>query len=175
MASRREMLLAAQRKNEKKEQENTKKEETLVDVYANSTEKSIIVNNDTSPENEINPAKTQANDSENAENTSKNSAKYDKNQDLTPATEEDHKPESMKNSIKSEEIKSQNNYSEIKNNTVKELIKIQKEKDLKKNRIGFLVTDKALDNLNRYVAMTGYKSKNEFMNIILENLDDFLK
>ena len=73
------------------------------------------------------------------------------------------------------EIKSQNNYSEIKNNTVKELIKIQKEKDLKKNRIGFLVTDKALDNLNRYVEMTGYKSKNEFMNIILENLDDFLK
>ena len=175
MASRREMLLAAQRKNEKKEHENTKNEETLVDVYANSTEKSIIVNNDTSSENEINPAKTQANDSENAENTSKNSAEYDKNQDLTPATEEDHKPESMKNSIKSEEIKSQNNYSEIKNNTVKELIKIQKEKDLKKNRIGFLVTDKALDNLNRYVEMTGYKSKNEFMNIILENLDDFLK
>ena len=175
MASRREMLLAAQRKNEKKEQENTKKEETLVDVYANSTEKSIIVNNDTSSKNEINPAKTQTNDSENAENTQKNSAEYDKNQDLTPATVEVNKPESMKDNIKSKEIKSQNNYSEIKNNTVQELIKIQKEKDLKKNRIGFLVTDKALDNLNRYVEMTGYKSKNEFMNIILENLDDFLK
>lgn len=175
MASRREMLLAAQRKNEKKEQENTKKEETLVDVYANSTEKSIIVNNDTSPKNEINPAKTQANDSENAENTPKNSSENDKNQDLTPATAEVNKPESTIDSIKSEEIKSENNYSEIKNNTVKELIKIQKEKDLKKNRIGFLVTDKALDNLNRYVEMTGYKSKNEFMNIILENLDDFLK
>lgn len=175
MASRREMLLAAQRKNEKKEQENTKKEETLVDVYANSTEKSIIVNNDTSPKNEINPAKTQANDSENAENTPKNSSENDKNQDLTTATVEVNKPKSTIDSIKSEEIKSENNYSEIKNNTVKELIKIQKEKDLKKNRIGFLVTDKALDNLNRYVEMTGYKSKNEFMNIILENLDDFLK
>lgn len=47
MASRREMLLAAQRKREKRAGEY-QKEETLVDVYANSTEKSIIVNNDTS-------------------------------------------------------------------------------------------------------------------------------
>ena len=51
---------------------------------------------------------------------------------------------------------------------------VRKEKQSKNRRIGAVVTSKARDNLERYVREGGYPSYNDFLNDLLENLDDIL-
>lgn len=42
------------------------------------------------------------------------------------------------------------------------------------NRMNLALTDKALENVKKYVAKGNYRSVNDFMNELLENLDRFI-
>ena len=171
MASRREMLLAAQKKNEAKDKTNVKNDETLVDVYANSDNNSTIINTDNAGE----LAKSNSDDLNISEKSAENDKKIEKNVDLTDKQDKPDITETKKNTTDKANIKSKSKKSATNNDTVNTLIELNKKKHLKQNRVGFIVTDKAIENLDRYVELTGYKSRNALLNTILENLDDFLK
>lgn len=175
MASRRDKLMAAQKKNDEKEKNSKKDKETLVDVIANGTSDTLIINNDTSNDNAGKLANNNINATENAEKSAENSNKTAEIHNVEEKPKNNSQAKDTTNADAKTNIKSKSKKTAINNSTISTLIEINKKKNLKQNRIGFLVTDKALENLERYVEITGFKSKNDLINTILENLDDFLK
>lgn len=51
---------------------------------------------------------------------------------------------------------------------------LKKQKELKSERINFIVTKKAKNNLQKCAKDFGYRSTNDFINELLENLEEYL-